>query len=426
MSLKKFAKNDVVINTMKAYPSCEFFVYESRIFYNNTPIQSGAFSAAVRNVPAGHLSLYEYNTDRAKDVNPFIFPFITASGDRYAFNTISTTGSEELYTSGEVLTSSYPMSASITREYMATAGETTWTYHTIHGLPTTYRTRTPRHRHYYALKNTLEYNGIRNANYRVLGPYNPVSGYAWNKDDQSINLISIPSIFFGSQVKPGSISLKWYYTGSLIGELQDIKQDGTLIQVGPAGSAGSGSIAGVALYDQGFLLLTGSWDLKNVTLPLLSGSTSTSDRKAPSWLFYGAGANDKVTVATTTAAGPGLASASFGMSFKGTSETQVMTMFARARRGEANYSNNPSFLNFGQEQLELTSSRIYEENSSRTLYNSVSSSYEGYSAPFKRQLYISKVAIYDDKKNFIGVATLANPVLKEDDQEFTLKLRLDI
>jgi len=103
-----------------------------------------------------------------------------------------------------------------------------------------------------------------------------------------------------------------------------------------------------------------------------------------------------------------------------------MTMFARARRGEANYSNNPSFLNFGQEQLELTSSRIYEENSSRTLYNSVSSSYEGYSAPFKRQLYISKVAIYDDKKNFIGVATLANPVLKEDDQEFTFKLRLDI
>ena len=82
MSLKKFAKNEVVINTMKAYPSCEFFVYESRIFYNNTPAQSGAFSATVRNVPAGHLSLYEYNIDRASGTNPFIYPFITASGDR--------------------------------------------------------------------------------------------------------------------------------------------------------------------------------------------------------------------------------------------------------------------------------------------------------------------------------------------------------
>jgi hypothetical protein len=349
--------------------------------------------------------VYEYNTDRASGTNPFIYPFITASAGRYAFNTISTTRAEDMYTPGELLSSSYPMSASITREYMAVAGATTSVSHTS---PTgSYTTTAPTHRHYYALKNVLEYNGIRNANYRVLGPYNPVSGYAWNKDNQSINLISVPSIFF-------------------IGELQDIKQDGTLIQVGPVGSPGSGSIAGVALYDQGFLLLTGSWDLKNVTLPLLSGSTSASDRKAPSWLFYGAGANDDVTAATTAAAGSGLASASFGMLFKGTSETQVMTMFARARRGEANYSNNPSFLSFGQDQLELTSSRVYEENSARTLYNTVSSSYEGYTAPFKRQLYISKVAIYDDKKNFIGVATLANPVLKEDDQEFTFKLRLDI
>ena len=76
--------------------------------------------------------------------------------------------------------------------------------------------------------------------------------------------------------------------------------------------------------------------------------------------------------------------------------------------------------------MELTSSRIYEENSSRTIYNAVSSSYKGYQAPFKRQVYISKIAIYDDKKNFVGVASLANPILKEEDRDFTFKLRLDI
>jgi hypothetical protein len=81
------------------------------------------------------------------------------------------------------------------------AGATTSVSHTS---PTgSYTTTAPTHRHYYALKNVLEYNGIRNANYRVLGPYNPVSGYAWNKDNQSINLISVPSIFLVLKLSQG-------------------------------------------------------------------------------------------------------------------------------------------------------------------------------------------------------------------------------
>jgi len=433
MSFKKFAKNDVVTNTMKAYPSCKFFVYESKIYYNNVPQQSGAFSDAILNVSSGFVSLYEYNIDRytytdASDplINGFVRPFISASSDRYTFNTLSVTGAASMYAAGEVLTGSYPLSASITRELMTPAGVTTTT---LHGDPDladcSVTTTTPTYRHYYALHNILEFNGIRNPNYKVLGPLE-ASGYAWNKDLQNINLISIPSIFYGSQIKPGTVSLKWYYTGSIIGELKDIKQDGTLIQISPYGSTGSGSVAGVVLYDHGFVLLTGSWSLSSNKLPLVSGSTATSDRVNPSWLYFGAGANDDMTSATTTAAGLGISSASFDLSFKGTSETQVMTVFAHARRGEANYSNNPTFLDFGQEQMELTSSRIYEENSSRTIYNAVSSSYKGYQAPFKRQVYISKIAIYDDKKNFVGVASLANPILKEEDRDFTFKLRLDI
>jgi hypothetical protein len=101
-------------------------------------------------------------------------------------------------------------------------------------------------------------------------------------------------------------------------------------------------------------------------------------------------------------------------------------MFAHARRGEANYSNNPTFLMYGQEQLRITSSQIYEESSDRLLANVVSSSFMNHSASFKRQVYISKVAIYDDKKNLIGIATMANPVLKQEDQDYTFKLRLDI
>ena len=86
--------------------------------------------------------------------------------------------------------------------------------------------------------------------------------------------LSIPSIFFGSQIKPGSLSLKWYYTGSLAAELKDEKENGELIQVGPYGSVGSGSVAGVALYDEGFLLLTGSWEINDEDMRLISGSSS--------------------------------------------------------------------------------------------------------------------------------------------------------
>ncbi len=103
-----------------------------------------------------------------------------------------------------------------------------------------------------------------------------------------------------------------------------------------------------------------------------------------------------------------------------------MTMFAHAKRGEVNYSNNPTFLSYGQDKLRLTSSQVYEESSTQKIANTVSSSYSDYSASFKRQVYISRVGIYDDAKNLIGVATLSNPVLKEEDQDFAFKLRLDI
>ena len=52
-----------------------------------------------------------------------------------------------------------------------------------------------------------------------------------DKASQTINLISIPSIFYGNRIKPGSLSLKWYVTGSLAGELRDTKRNGELIEV---------------------------------------------------------------------------------------------------------------------------------------------------------------------------------------------------
>jgi len=81
---------------------------------------------------------------------------------------------------------------------------------------------------------------------------------------------------------------------------------------------------------------------------------------------------------------------------------------------------------YGQDRLKLTSSQVYEENPDRLIANTVSSSFPEHSASFKRQVYISRVALYDKSKNLIGIATMANPVLKEEDRDYTFKLKLDI
>jgi len=403
MSIKKFGPNDVILNTMKTHPSCEFLIYDGRVYYNNQPELSGAFSPQTLNIQPGHISLYEYNIDKLSGSNNFIYPYVTKDSAGAVFSTIGVTTYTNQFSYGDTITSSYPMSASISREYITTpSSSATGEFN----------------RHFVALKNRLNFYGIRSQHYRVTSSYG-------DKNVQTLNLVSIPEIFFGSRIRPGTVSLKWYFTGSLIGELQDLKRNGELIQVGPAGSTGSGSVGGVILYDEGFVLLTGSWSLNDESIAMTSGSASGN---SPSWIYWAAGADDGVSQASTAGGGAGsdFVSASFGFDFKGQTNVQVLTMFAHAKRGEVNYSNNPTYLKYGQNRVNVSASNIYEENPTLDVANIVSSSYTDYSASYKRQVYISRVAIYDKSMNLIGIATLSNPILKEEDQDISFKIRLDI
>ena len=435
MSLKKFGQSDIIRNAMRAYPHNTFFIYSSSVYYDHRPIEAGQFNGDILS-SSGGISLYEYNVDRSGSttidnssnvvtggLNPPIIPY-TAGRGLNTLNYLKATPRSRTITEGEHLSfeitasgpmqevsdrivagdvvftgSSYPMSASIVRELMTNAGDTG----TITDV-----TR-PANRHYYGLRNSLNFYGTRSPHYFVEFSASNVGN--WNKDEQDINLISVPKIFYGSRLKPGSMSLKFYITGTLVGELQDTKYNGELIQVGPEGSTGSGSVAGVAMYEEGFVLLTGSWDLTEGVAYDFDSSTTGS------WTRFACGANDGIDCST---------SASFDMSFKGHTETQVLTMYAHARRGEVNYSNNPTFLEYGQDKVFLTSSNIYIENDKQKIKNTVSSSYDGFDAPFERQVYVSRIAIYDDDKKLIGVATLSNPILKKEAQDLSFKLKLDI
>ncbi len=422
MSFKKFTDNDLFSNTMRSFPKVDFFIFDGKTYYNNIPEQSGSRNDEVRNVPVGSISLYEFNIDRplvspgtkvpaeggdgAPTSNGRIAPWISKDSARSSFKTaFSFAASDTSYNSefafGDVLQGQYPLSASITREFITGSRSATADYPVNR-----------EQRHFVALRNRLDFYALRSLHYKVNSPYG-------NKDEQTINMISVPSIFYGTKIKPGSVSLKWNFTGSMIAELRDLKENGELIQVSGAISSNDGKVAGVVMYDEGIVLLTGSWDLSTTALHLKDGSTPVN----PSWLYYGVGANDGLNQSELAA---DYVSASYDMNFKGHTETQVVTMFAHAKRGEVNYSNNPTFLVHGQNHTEFTSSHVYEQRPDIQIKNIVSSSFSDHSASFNRNVYVSRIAIYDKSKNLIGVATVSNPILKEEGQDYSFKLKLDI
>ena len=436
---------------MRAYPHSNFLIYSSSVYYDQRPIESGSFSDDILSASGG-ISLFEYNVDREGTTtffspestireeldpdktgqNPPIIPYVNKGSNKQFLKSSPRTRERiqavsDDYTvldQGPLTGSSYSMTASITRELMLTAGGKSHfnASGSLSPSPTDPGFSVPNYRHYYGLRNSLDFYTTRSPHYGLL-----VDGV--NKDEQDINLISVPKIFYGSRIKPGSMSLKFYITGTLVGELQDTKYNGELIQVGPYGSTGSGSVAGVAMYEEGFALLTGSWNLTAEAFDFTgTGGHPHIDFKTGSWLYFAAGANDGINTpinsgdtgaAVTT-------SASFDFSFKGHTETQILTMYAHARRGEVNYSNNPTFLEYGQNMIAITSSNIYMENDAVIIKNTVSSSHAGHTASFERQVYISRIAIYDDDKKLLGIATLSNPILKKEAQDLSFKLKLDI
>ena len=381
MSLYKFDQDDLFTNTIEAYPEYSFYVQSGSIYINSAPHLSGANTDHITGVPKGYISLYEYNIDRPTGNN--IYPFIEKDGHRTSFKTVSKTTYNTSLLFGDVNNGSYNLSASISRYYVNSSER-------------------PR---VLALKNVLN-------EYAIHSPHYQYSSSFGDKNLQDINLISIPSIMYGSKIKKGSISLKYYVTGTLVGELQDENYNGELVQVGPEGSTGSGSVAGVCLYREGIIVLTGSWNLNSTTI--------RTDANGPSkWRHFNYGANDGNTIHASTP------TASFDMSYKGTTHTQTLTMFAHAPYGELNHSNNPTYFDSSDTQGITTGELQYIEQPKK-IKNIVHSDFLDVEPEFQKTTYISKVAIYDEEKNLIGIAKVATPVRKTEEKQYTFKLKIDI
>jgi len=385
MTFKKFEKKDLLYNVLETNPRVKIDVYDSKLHYNNRTVTSGAFSADERNVPSGFVSLYEMNIDRNTAATGLILPLFTKTSDLDRFTTIPASTFDAM-AYGDTITGSYPLSASISRYLFTSSLDSRFS----------------------ALKNTLNYYSIWSSAFSSSANYNFTTG----------NLISIPSIFYGSSIKKGTVDLKFYVSGTLVGELQDTKQNGELVQVGPSGSAETiaGSVGGVVLYNEGFILLTGSWALG---APFTADYNNDGIPVAPSWIYYGVGAND---------GHPGgiIPSSSYSLLFQGTNYVPNLTMFAHAEKGEMNHSNNPTYVEFGQTKSYVSGAYVFEEPAKLAITNVVQTPYPDPTGSFKKTTYISKIGIYDEDKNLIAIASVATPVKKTLERNLTFKLKVDI
>ena len=497
MPYYRFKKDDIFHNVIKTHPKSVFAIYGGRIFYNNAYAESGSFTGSVA-APTGTISLLEQNVDRqrlntsapplpgtARDARltapgtgpDFIYPWIIKSGEQMAFKN-DTTGTIATAKYGTIYTGPAQITASITRKYYDQ--DTRWGAgasfsNNIHSEASgsapnrfTHENLSPDNfpkikdklfditvssSYLDSLRATFDHYTVLSAHYAY-----SASNPAWNfgtydKGHQELNLISIPSIFYGSSIKKGSVHLKWYVSGTLMAECHDRERNGELIQVSGSGrpsktgdssaeqtagfvyDSATGSVAGVVLYNEGFLALTGAWSLNDDHTDKFRHTSGTpNSAESPKWTYFGVGANDNSgSVVSSTSHN---VSSSFVIEFEGVSYVPVVTMMAHAPKGYLNHSNNPTFISgvlnssaalvSGSRFPFVSSSIQYREHDEVSIKNIVSSSFAKHTASFEKTTFISQVGLYDDDRNLIGVAKLAKPIKKTEDRDFTFKLKLDL
>ncbi len=318
------------------------------------------------------------------------YPYIEKGSSLEGFKTVSTSSfNTSIYT--DVLSGSYPFTSSINVEYMSSNLSYT-------------RSR----RHIYALKNTLN-------NYKYYSSHYSFSSSLGDKFSQELCLINIPAIFCGSSIDRGTVELSFYVSGSLIGKIQDINKNGELIQT--VGSNGSGSVAGVVLYNEGFIVLTGSWNLNNSFTETYIYSPITIDN--PKWIYWGAGINQPNNITV---------SSSYDLNFESVNYISTLTMLAHADKNEYNYSNNPTYIVYEDEvkYKPTVTDDSYIEFSEKRIKNTTKYAYDNFTGSLEKQTFISKIGIYDENKNLIAIAKVSKPIKKTENRDLTFKLKLDI
>lgn len=384
----KFNETDIFRNTIVTYPrfECKYHANGSDIYFVvNNQLDTGT----MRNIPSDGISVLEKNIDRASNL---IRPFIgKTDGDTWIQGLDS--GSFSLFPFGESLTGTYSINKTVAKDYIDSLSH----------------------------------------------PMVDVLRYAWNKqrmlsaefdfDEFPIpcSYHALPRELYGSGIKKGSIeaglvisdeSVPW--SGYAVA--QDLNKDGILRLTADSLITSSlvGQRVGYVLYDEGLILFHSAsvqvqsassvWNPQYTTQPEWMSGSGDLDQN---WLFFG---DNDITNASNY---------SF-LNFQGTRRINNLTMMCTAPARKLNISNNPTFLEKDQNIFMTQSSdSTFMENAILNIKNIVSSSFN-VTEPFNKESYITEVYVYDEHKNVIGIAKLANPLRKRESDEFTIKISYDI
>jgi len=439
--LHEFSSDSIFRNSIKTAPQFTVAMYSGSMFINKLRF-SGLNSSSAEvfigstqhtnspQVPTGSINLFELNVGIARSAShgqgegSLIRPFIIKDGNNFSFKSVKR-GDYNEFDPGDIIYGKYPLTSSIAREFIPSLGATPNPDNMINtrlskphitdadsytggGGLLFFETR----KRIVALRNTLDFYRNYANTFKYTGSY----------ETASVNLLSVPSIFYGSAIKKGSVSLKFYVTGTLIDECRDLRRNGELISVTTT-SPVSGQVVGNILYNEGFILLTGTTDIGS-TDANFGGDTYEFDgtHKIPKWIYFGAFASGNMSNLAPSAS-------LYEMSFRGTNEVPVLTMFAEANSGDLNSSQNPTWVSSSMKRWKedkITFDRgTFQEPEFLEIKNTVQNDFCNDEEAFEKQVFISKIGIFDKDKNLIGVAKLANPVLKKESDDFTFKIKMD-
>lgn len=424
MSFKRFREQDLVYTTLKTHPEYNFVVNEKKIYLQKERTAKGNLShEAIKHVPTGSVSLYELNIDRAEDLVSLTVPLSQADGTPTRPYSMTEAERNALPPGATEASVSYPMSASLSRIYVPADPD---------GFASVYSSRpnasNGKHKRTVTPSENRKYvMALQNL---ISQPDDLQQGDFSEYELSAVNMICIPGVFSGSGLKKGSIKLDYYRDATLKARAQDKFSDGRMICTVANGESIEGTQVGIVLYNHGLILLTNSNDLSTE----YTENYFAKDKPVrPSWLNFGTGIHEPNNPIDLS--GYATKKDSYVVNFKGINKIPTLTMFAFSERGEHNFSNNPTFVvnelpdNTGGDgatlldNYSLSATSFTEPEAKVKKINK--SAYADAEADFVSTTYISKVGIYDEDKNLIAVATLANPAKKTDKRDFMIKMKID-
>ena len=393
MKYRRFEPKDLVHNTIVAKPEYNFIINSGKVYVQKHSSISGSFDNNIKHIDEGEISLHEININRPS--GSLVESFIEKQSTRYAHKSVSTSEFDDLaqFAYGDTVIQKYPVTSSISRIYIPSGQEFNSEQQDAHENKKYIR----------ALRNVIN----------TQATFGRVLEYE-NLGTSEVNMLCIPGIFYGSSIDRGTVQLRFSITGSLVGTAEDIYKDGRLIQTyGPT----TGSVVGKIIYNQGLILLDNNTPLDASYQDKYKSNSSTT---TPSWTSFGTGMRQ---VGEVLEHGP-VTGSTYTINFKGTNKIPTLTMYAYAKQSEINYSSNPSYLELTSRPKYSFTSASYVETT-RKIKNVTKSDYSDHDEEYENTTYISKIGIYDKDKNLIAIATLANPVKKNENRDFMFKIGLD-